>query len=153
MTTLLCTFLVGDLFLGVPIAQVKEVLRRQELTPVPGASESVRGLMNLRGHIVAALDLGRTLGRAARRDTAELMSVVTRTRDGELSLLVDEIGDVIEASEPFAAPPETISPAIREVVRGVHELPERLLLVLDVDHVGRRALGERASPAPPGDRP
>lgn len=149
---LLCTFLVGDLFLGVPIAQVREVLRPQALTPVPGASESVRGLMNLRGHIVAALDLGRTLGLGARTDTARLMSVVTRTREGDLSLLVDEIGDVIEAQEPFAAPPETIPASVREVVCGVHELPERLLLVLDVDNVGGRALGHRAS-LTAGDRP
>lgn len=152
MTTLLCTFIVRDLFLGVPIAQVREVLRRQELTPVPGASETVRGLMNLRGHIVAALDLGRALGLAARTDTADLMSVVTRTREGELSLLVDEIGDVIEAQEPFAPPPETLPSSVRDAVCGVHELPERLLLVLDVDNVGRRALGDRA-PLTAGERP
>ena len=62
------------------------------------------------------------------------MNVVVRTEEGAVSLLVDEIGDVVEAdSSSFERPPENLDPVIRNLVRGVHKLKERLLLVLDID--------------------
>ena len=62
------------------------------------------------------------------------MNVVVRTVDGALSLLVDEIGDVIEVEEKtFEQPPETLKGMAREVIRGVHKLSDRLLLVLDTE--------------------
>jgi purine-binding chemotaxis protein CheW len=64
------------------------------------------------------------------------MNVVVRTDDGALSLLVDEIGDVIEVEEKtFEQPPETLKGMAREMIRGVHKLPERLLLLLDTARV------------------
>jgi purine-binding chemotaxis protein CheW len=50
-----------------------------------------------------------------------------------MSLLVDEIGDVLEVDDDtFERPPETLDSLAREMVRGVHKLPDRLLLVLDI---------------------
>jgi purine-binding chemotaxis protein CheW len=61
------------------------------------------------------------------------MNVVVRTDDAAMSLLVDEIGDVLEVDEDtFERPPETLDALAREMVRGVHKLPDRLLLVLDI---------------------
>jgi chemotaxis signal transduction protein len=57
----LCTFRLGKLFLGVPVQDVQEVIRYQEMTRVPLASNVVRGLINLRGQIVTAIDLRRRL--------------------------------------------------------------------------------------------
>jgi purine-binding chemotaxis protein CheW len=62
------------------------------------------------------------------------MNVVVRTGDGALSLLVDEIGDVIEVEEEtFELPPETLKGMAREMIRGVHKLRGRLLMVLDTE--------------------
>ena len=52
-----CTFRLGDLFLGIDVIQVQEILRPQEMTHVPHAPSEVRGLINLRGQIVTAIDL------------------------------------------------------------------------------------------------
>jgi purine-binding chemotaxis protein CheW len=62
------------------------------------------------------------------------MNVVVRTNEGAVSLLVDEIGDVIEVEEEaLESPPETLQGFAREVVRGVYKLSGRLLLVLDTE--------------------
>ena len=58
---MLCTFHVGDLFLGLDVATVQEVLRGQEVTRLPLASAAVQGIINLRGRIVPAVDLRRCL--------------------------------------------------------------------------------------------
>lgn len=132
------TFVVHDLFLGVDVLQVQEVLRYQQLTPVPRADGVVEGLINLRGQIVTALDLRRRLGLPERPAGRTPMNVVIRSDDGAVSLLVDEIGDVIELDrDDFEPAPETISPAAREVIEGVYKLPFRLMLALSAEKVLR----------------
>ena len=129
-----CTFYLERLLFGIELRRVQEVMRRVEMTRVPLAPPAVSGLINLRGQIVTAIDLRRRLGLAA--CTLEIFSsnVVVRTEDGPVSFLVDEIGDVIEAGPAsFEPPPETVHPAVRSVILGVHKLDDRLLHVLNTE--------------------
>ena len=129
-----CTFFLKDQFLGLPVQQVQEVIRYQEMTRVPLVPHVIRGLINLRGQIVMAVDLRRRFGMEDRPESQLPMNVVMRTDDGAVSFLVDEIGDVLEVQEDsFENPPETLQGPGRELVRGVYKLPERLMLVLDTD--------------------
>jgi purine-binding chemotaxis protein CheW len=129
-----CTFHLDSLFFGIEVQKVQEVIRYQEMTRVPLASPVVRGLINLRGQIVTAIDLRRRLGLAPRPDGRLPMNVVVRTDDGPTSLLVDEIGDVLEVdSNTFERPPETLKGSARELIRGAYKLKDRLLLTLDTE--------------------
>jgi len=133
---LFCTFFLDGHFFGVPVQQVQEVIRYQEMTRVPLVPQVVSGLINLRGQIVTAIDLRRRLAMSERLADQLPMNVVVRTDDGALSLLVDEIGDVIEVEEKtFEQPLETLKGIAREMIRGVHKLPERLLLLLNTERV------------------
>jgi purine-binding chemotaxis protein CheW len=137
-----CTFSVDGLFFGVEVLQVQEVIRYQEMTPVPLAPAVVNGLINLRGQIVTAIDLRRSLGLTERPAGSLPMNVVVRTDDGVVSLLVDEIGDVLNVDEDsFERPPETLSGTARELITGVYKLKGRLLLILDTV----RAVGANAA--------
>ena len=127
-----CTFFLNDLFLGIEVTCVQEVIRYQHLTRIPLAPGVIGGLMNLRGQIVTAIDLRRRLGLPPRGTGALPTNVVVRGDDGAVSLLVDEIGDVIEVDDDaFEAPPETLARDARELIRGAYKLKGRLLLVLD----------------------
>jgi purine-binding chemotaxis protein CheW len=133
-----CTFYLGPLFLGVEVERIQEVIRWQRMTRVPLASRDVSGLINLRGRIVTAVDLRRRLGLEDRPAGQEPMNVVLRTDDGAVSLLVDEIGDVLKTTEEsFERVPETLSVEGRSLIRGVHKLKDQLLLVLDADQAVR----------------
>lgn len=130
------TFRVDDLFFGVDVTEVQEVLRFHEMTSVPAADPVIEGLINLRGQIVTAFNIRRRLGLEVRETDEEPTNVVVRGSDGAVSLMVDEIGDVIEVSQDnFEAPPETIDARTREVLDGVYKLPDQLLLVLSTDKV------------------
>ena len=134
MTRQFATFWVDGLFFGVEVDQVQEVIRYQEMTRVPLVPEVIRGLINLRGQIVMAVDLRRRFGMEDRPESQLPMNVVVRTDDGAVSFLVDEIGDVLEADEgTFEPPPETLQGQSRELVKGVYKLHDRLLLVLDTE--------------------
>jgi purine-binding chemotaxis protein CheW len=129
-----CTFFVNGLFLGVEVTRIQEVIRYQPLTAVPLTTSVVAGLMNLRGQIVTAIDLRQRLGLPPRAGDDLPTNVVLRTDDGAVSLLVDEIGDVIEVDEDaFERPPETLDGEARELIRGAYKLKGRLLLVLDAE--------------------
>lgn len=133
-----CTFWLDGLFFGVEVLRVQEVIRYQRMTKVPLAPDVVSGLINLRGQVVTAIDLRRRLEMPDRPADKLPMNVVVRTDDGPVSLLVDEIGDVLEVDDAsFEAPPETLDGVARELVSGVYKLDGRLLLVLDVDRALR----------------
>ena len=128
------TFVVDQLLFGVEVEKVQEVIRYQEMTRVPLAPTVVKGLINLRGQIVTAVDLRRRLGLRERADAALPMNVVVRHDDGAVSFLVDEIGDVLEVEEEtFELPPGTLSGEARVLIRGVYKLKGTLLIALDSD--------------------
>lgn len=138
-----CTFYLGDLFFGVEVENVQEVFRYQDMTKVPLAPSAVRGLINLRGQIITAIDLRSRLEMEDWSDGKLPMNVVVRTEEGVVSLLVDEIADVLEVPEDnFERPPDTINDITRELVLGVYKLEDKLLLILDTKktvHVGQEA--------------
>jgi len=128
-----CTFFLGDFFFGVEVEKVQEVISYQEMTRAPRAPSVVRGLINLRGQIVTAIDLLRLLEIGKSSLEKEPMNIVIRTDDGAVSFLVDEIEDIIEVDEAsFEHPPETLQGVSRKLIRGAYKLPNRLLLVLDI---------------------
>jgi purine-binding chemotaxis protein CheW len=128
------TFFVADLFFGVDVLHVQEVMRSQQMTSVPQAPEVIEGLINLRGQIVTAIDMRRRLGLPPRSGNQAPMNMVVRTPDGAVSLLVDEIGDVLDMdASNYERPPDNLDPAVQELIRGVYKLKDGLLLVLDTE--------------------
>ena len=128
------TFHVQDRYLGIPVERVQEVLRSQQLTPVPLAHEHIGGLLNLRGQIVTALDLRARLGLAPRAADAPSANIIVSTDDGPLALVVDAFGDVVEVSEDrFEPPPATLVADSRSLIKGAFKLDDALLLDLDLD--------------------
>ena len=131
-----CTFYVENLYFGVQVEKVQEIIRFQEMTRVPLAHSVIKGLINLRGQIVTAIDL-RTRMMIKSKSPVDLpMNVVLRNDEGAVSLLVDKIGDVIGTGEAeFEPPPETLQGEARKLILGTYQLKENLLLILDIDKI------------------
>ena len=131
---LYCTFYLDKHCFGVEVEKVQEVFRYQDMTRVPLSSAAVQGLINLRGQIITALDLRHRLEMPKRTREKQPMNVVVRTEEGVVSLLVDEIGDVVEVSEDtYEQAPQTIQGTIRELIHGVYKLDKQLLMILDTE--------------------
>jgi purine-binding chemotaxis protein CheW len=133
---LFCTFYVDGHYCGLDVLDVQEIVRDQEMTRVPLAPPVVSGLINLRGQIVTAIDLRRRLELAERPADRRPVNVVVQTPEGAVSLLVDEVGDVVRVSDrTFERPPETLRGTARRLIRGACKLEDRLLLLLDTRQV------------------
>jgi purine-binding chemotaxis protein CheW len=129
-----CTFGVGELLLGIDVDRVQEVLRDQEITPVPLADPSVLGLLNLRGQIVTAIDARHRLGLAERPAGQSVAHVIVRCADEAVSLAVDIEDEVVAVDDDaYEHVPETLSQSIGSLLTGVYKLDAALLLVLEVD--------------------
>lgn len=140
MSRQLATFVLGGAHYGVDVVLVQEALRYQERTPVPLAPAGVAGLVNLRGEVVLSVDLRHRLGMAPLADDDEPMMVVVQVDGEPISLLVDEVGDVVDVEESqFETPPDTLDPVLRELIVGAYKLPEGLLLALDVERATAQA--------------
>jgi purine-binding chemotaxis protein CheW len=140
------TFEVADQLFGLDVAKVQEVMSFDTYTPVPTAPRSIGGLFNLRGQVIAAVDLRVQLGlppRAKNGDPA--MNVIVRTDEESVSLLVDRIGEVITLDDDaFEPPPDTLSGPSRDLITGAFKLDGRLMLALDT--------AKAVNTTPPGAR-
>ena len=121
---------------GIPVSQVQDILGPQRITAVPRAATEIAGVLNLRGRIVTAIDLRVRLGMARRGEDADTMSVVVDHKGELYSLLIDQVGEVLEAPlDRFEADTTALSPAWRELACGVFRLEKQLLVLLDVGRV------------------
>lgn len=128
-----CTFTLDRLHLGISVDEVLEVLPPQRLTPVPLAHPVVAGLINMRGQIVAAVDLRRVLCLPPRTDDLPPpVHVIVGQGHELLSLVVDRVGDVLQVeSRRYTVPPDTTPAETRILFRGAYQVPRQLLLLLD----------------------
>jgi purine-binding chemotaxis protein CheW len=125
------------MFLGIELSRVQELMRYQEMTSVPLAPYAIEGLINLRGQIVTALDMRRIFGLPPiKNDDAPPMNIVIHSEGGQVSLLVDEICDVLDVPLALSTQlPENLPAERRALLDGVYQLESVLLLVLNTDRV------------------
>jgi purine-binding chemotaxis protein CheW len=134
------TFWVHNLFFGIEVVKVQEIIRQQEMTEVPLASNAIEGLINLRGQIVIAIDTRRSLGLPGIEGEDYRTNIVIQSEESAISLLVDEIGDVIDVPlSAFAPVPDNMPLEQRVLIECVYDLKEGLMLVLDTARVFQNA--------------
>lgn len=129
------TFVVAGRLYGIDVTKVQEVVKPMTMTRIPLAESYVRGLINLRGQVATAIGLRELFGLTAGSPT-DPMNVVCRCNGNLISLLVDDIGDVIEVDlAAYEATPKTIPDSVRKYMDGVYKLKDSLLSVLDSDRL------------------
>lgn len=129
----LCGFKIGREHFAIPVLEVQEVIKSEQVTRLPLAPAHIKGLINLRGQIVTLVSL-RTLFGLEEKDNDECMHIIVRSGDSLFSLMVDEISDVLDLSKKsFEDTPSTLKDDIKKYIGGVYKLEEDLIVQLDLD--------------------
>jgi purine-binding chemotaxis protein CheW len=129
------TFIVCGRHYGIDVRSVQEVTQSLPITEVPLAPMAIHGLINLRGQIATAVSL-QDLFELKDPTPAEFMNVVCRLDGVLISLLVDQIGDVIELDQKsFEPTPDTISVKVAKFMDGIYKTPGQLLSIIDVKKI------------------
>lgn len=143
------TFYVQDILYGIPILSVREISRFHHITQVQSSDGRIDGLINLRGKIVPVLNLGTCLDvspvdhsgisrfviiKSEEELSPEAVELGMKTCNDNMALLVNKIGDVVDADEKQTEPPPAhISHAY---FSGVIKLENKLLTVLSTEWLG-----------------
>lgn len=142
------TTTVGKFHFGLDVMRVQEVLQAQAMTSVPLAPPVIRGLINLRGEIVPAIDFRGRLNLNELAPGTLPMNVIIRRETGAVSLLVDEVGEVYELEQKrLARTPDNLSSELQGLIQGVYQFSDSLLLLLDIDQaISVGSLGTQGGP-------
>jgi purine-binding chemotaxis protein CheW len=130
------TFSVGDQEYGADIRSVREVIRPREITPLPRASASLKGVINLRGDVIPIVDLRDKLGLPAAVDAGEMRVIVMELGEKAVGVVVDRVSHVTRVSEDqVETAPARLAGGAGRFVRGVVQAGERLVILLQVEAV------------------
>jgi len=124
---------VGEQLFGIPVTVVQDVFEVQRMTAVPLSAPEVRGVLNLRGRIVTAIDMRVRLGLPVPDDDTSRMAVGVEENGEAFGLMVDSVGEVLSlAAQDVERTPANLDPRWHQVACGVHRLENDLMVVLDV---------------------
>ncbi len=118
---------------GLPVGSVRDVLRQQAIAPVALSAPEIAGNLNLRGHIVTAIDLRRRLQLPPAPEGEQRYAVVTEEAGEMYALLADRICDVV-TPDPlgFEPVPPTLPANWARYSAGLYRMENGLMIVLDL---------------------
>lgn len=119
---------------ALPIEAVQEIQQMVAVSEMPGSSGAVLGVINLRGHVIPAIDMRTLVGLSFREPSLETPMIVTYTSHGVVALIVDEVEDVVEVQADDVQQPSAVHPLASRLL-GVCRFEEGLVFLFDVDAV------------------
>ncbi|WP_051822745.1 chemotaxis protein CheW [Desulfonatronum thiodismutans] len=132
----LVTFHIGDEEFGVEILKVQEIIRMMGITRVPKAPDFVEGVINLRGKVIPIIDLRKRFGMVSQEHDSQTRIIVLEINTVIVGFVVDSVSEVLRIPANTVEPPPAIISGIEsEYISGVGKLADRLLILLDLDHL------------------
>lgn len=117
---------------GVDISDVREIMRMQAITRVPGAYNFVEGVINLRGKVLPVVDLRKRLGLNISEHTKDSRIVVIDIDSGEIGVIVDAVTEVLRIPKASIEPASSvISHANSDYMWGIAKLSDKLIILID----------------------
>lgn len=121
---------------GVDIQQVRSIEKLQNITTLPNTSNFMEGVINLRGDVIAIIDLRERLHIGKTDITEETRILIVNMDQVQIGLIVDSATDVLDIDPTSIDPtPQVIGDVDVTYVKGVAKLGERLLILLDLERV------------------
>jgi purine-binding chemotaxis protein CheW len=115
---------------------VREIIRMQSITRVPGALEFVEGVTNLRGKVVPVIDLRKRLALPAGDETKDMRIVVLEVGSEYVGLIVDGVSEVLRVPYSLIEPPsEVVHGPDTDYILGIAKLESKLVILLDADRL------------------
>jgi purine-binding chemotaxis protein CheW len=134
----LLTFIVDGEEYGVDILRVQEIRSWSNPMPIPNTPHYIKGVINIRGDVVAIADLRERLGLPKLEYGATTVIVVLRVKAGGnervMGVIVDAMSDVTNVPQAAIKPPPTFrSSGEGSLAKGIVTLENKMITILDVD--------------------
>ncbi len=133
--------------LGLDISYVYEILRPQDIHPLPKAPEFIEGVINLRGHIVAVIDLRKRFNINITKDRPAMRIIICKANRFIVGLIVDSVNEVINLPDKNIAPPPGVVSMQTEDshISGMAKLGKRVITILNLEEILTKQEAEKLS--------
>ena len=130
-------FCLASKELGLDLSCVREVLRPQEIYPLPKSPHFIEGVITLRGYIVALIDLRKRLYAQPVEDQSGRRIIVCRVNRFIVGLAVTGLKEILSLSAEEVRPlPEVVPvPMESEVISAMARVGERIIPILNLEHL------------------
>jgi purine-binding chemotaxis protein CheW len=130
-------FTLANEELGLDISCVREVLRPQKTYPLPKTPHFIEGVINLRGYIVALIDLRKRLIAKPIEEESNKRIIVCRINRSIVGLTVNSLREIITLSKEDIIPtPEAVSTQMEaDIISGLARVGERIIPILNLEHI------------------
>ena len=116
---------------AIPISQVKEIIRYNGANKLPDMPAYMDGIINLRGKVIAVIDLAKKFALQVNKET-EKQALIVEASGQEVGLVVNYVTEVIRLEEDAIEPANGIAHS-NDFIRSIGKVDKRLLIVLDLD--------------------
>ncbi len=132
---ILVSFIIGDNEYALDISEVQEVVRYQEITPLPKVPDYILGVINLRGKIIPIIDLGKRIGIESKfEDTRKI--IIVKKNNELYGLLVDKVKGVLKVSSEEIEEVRYADVKLSEkYIKGLIRKGDNIIIVLNLDNI------------------
>ncbi|HOJ63705.1 MAG TPA: chemotaxis protein CheW [Spirochaetota bacterium] len=132
----LILFSLGKGSYGIPIENVFEIKKMEEITIVPKAPKFIEGVINLRGNVVPVVDLRKRFGMEKAEITKKTKIIIVEIKKRQFGLIVDSVAEVVTLSNDQIEPSlPTVSGLKAEFINGIGKLNDKLIIILDISRI------------------
>jgi purine-binding chemotaxis protein CheW len=132
----LVVFSLGREEFAVEVTQVREIMRMEEITRMPKSPNFVEGIINLRGQIIAVVELGKRLNLEVGERSGDTRIIVVEAEEIKVGMIVDSVSEVLRVSAEAVEPSPTLATDISVAfLQGVVKQDNRLIILLDLTRV------------------
>lgn len=132
----LVVFSIGREEFAVEVTQVREIMRMEEITRMPKSPHFVEGIINLRGQIIAVVELAKRLNLEAGERSSDTRIIVVEAEEIKIGMIVDSVSEVLRVSADAVEPSPTLATDVSAAyLRGVVKQDNRLIIMLDLTRV------------------
>jgi purine-binding chemotaxis protein CheW len=134
------TFALGREEYGLAILKVREIIGFMEITAVPQTPSYVKGVINLRGQVIAVVDLRTKFNMPAVEKTEETCIIVVEIQHNgtkrSAGIVVDRVSEVLNIpGESIEGPPSFGASADADFIQGMGKIGKSVKILLDIDRV------------------
>jgi purine-binding chemotaxis protein CheW len=125
-------FTLNDLSYALPLVSVKRIIHAVEVSLLPKAPAIIEGIINVRGRIIAVVDMRKRFGLVAKEMSTDDNLIIVKTEKRELALWVDTVFGINEIM-PGKYSDTKMSLPYAEYIKGVAKTEEGIILIYDLE--------------------
>ncbi len=130
------TFIIGEETYGVEVLKVQEIIGMTQITHVPNTMSYMKGVINLRGSVVAVVDMRLKFTMQERDYDSFTVIIIVEVRERMIGMIVDSVSDVVSIPvKGIQDTPHFSSKIETDFIKGIGQVDEKLVIILDVDKI------------------